>query len=368
MSNVSYFFRKKEYYNPISSVSVVDDFGNKAYRPLLSSHFYPRFLNQAFDNSIPSGLIQPGLRALYPGIVVFERPPSMQLVQYIPMNMDGINEYEDEQDEYPDIDSYYIPVPWQVYIASYTISNNIPVVNSVKMFFSKEPLTHKDVELYLPYIPNFFTNGTLCSPHFDDIDEIYRYSPDISGIMASAYDWIWNTGFNQDLVDGPMTNINAGYTGNNPVIHHVRTNPSHDLVNSFYKEISKYTPQDVVSFDWVSPSYTTYFDSSGEISYLYTLPDLQEKCSIDLDIEISEDSSFEDYVSLSEFNEWLGSHYAVKKTYAAIMNSILLDPNNRSEIRSNHRLSFLNINKNSPNSLTFVNSLLRAVNNLPQPV
>lgn len=368
MSTISYFYRKSDYFNAVSSISVVDDFGNKAYTPSFQSHLYPQFLDQTFDTNIPSGLIQPGLRALYPGIVVFERPPSMQMVQYVAMNIDGINEHEEEYEEYPDVSRYYIPVPWQIYIASYSLSNNKPFINSVKMFFAKEPLTHKNVELYLPYIPNFFTNGTLCAPHFDDSDEIYRYPGDISGIIASAYDWVWNTGFNQDLVDGPMTNINYAYTGNNPIIKHIRQNPSVDLVTSFYRKISEYTPQDVISFDWVSPSYTTYFDSGGEISYLYTLPSFQQDCASDLDIEVSEDCPFEDSISLSQFSEWIGDYHGVSKTYGDIINSVLLDPNNRSEFRSNHRLSYLNIHKKNPSASVLANSMLVYVNNLPASV
>jgi hypothetical protein len=368
MSTISYFKRSANYLSSNASISVVDTFGNKAYCPSLNSSFYPQFLDNTFDTNIPSGLIQPGLRAIYPGIVIFERPPSMQMVQYVAMNMDGINEHEEEYEEYPDVYRYYIPVPWQVYVASYSLYNNNPVLNSVKMFFAKEPLTHKNVELYLPYIPNFFTNGTLCAPHFDDSDEIYRYPADISGIIASAYDWVWNTGFNQDLIDGPMTNINYSYTGNNPVVKHIRQNPSIDLVTSFYKKISEYTPQDVVSFDWVPPSYTTYFDSGGEISYLYTLPAFQQDCVSDLDIEIPSDSSFQDYISLSQFSEWIGDYHHIPKTYADIMNSILLDPNNKSEYRSNHRISYLNIYKQSPSPSMFVNTMLSYVNNIQPSV
>ena len=53
----------------------------------------------------------------------------------------------------------------------------------------------------MPPIPNFFTNGLLCRPMFDKMNDVDGYSKDLSGVIASAYDWIWNTGFNHDLTE-----------------------------------------------------------------------------------------------------------------------------------------------------------------------
>ena len=35
--------------------------------------------------------------------------------------------------------------------------------------------------------------------HMEDIE---KYPKDLSGVMASAYDWIWNSGFNFDITEG----------------------------------------------------------------------------------------------------------------------------------------------------------------------
>jgi hypothetical protein len=367
MSSITYFNRRNERYSSgpysLSTISVEDEYGNQAFNSSIADDFYAQFLHSKFESSIPSGLIPPGLRALYPGIVVFERPPSMQMVQYLPMNMDGIAEYEQEEDEYPDWDNYYIPVPWQIYIASYSNSPTGPVINGVKMFFANEPLTNKNVKLYLPYIPNFFTNATLCAPHFDDSDEVYRYPKDISGIMASAYDWIWNTGFNQDLIDGINTNINCAK--DNPIVNHIRQNPSHDTVTSFYRHLSKHTPQDVVSMKWVSPSYTTYYDTSSELKYLYTLPFLQQKFIEENDIEVDEDFEFKHTVGHEEFFDWIGNPYSLDKTYHDIIISVLFDKNNPSEIHANHRHSYQNAIVNIPDQNNFIHTMLAYVNQLP---
>jgi hypothetical protein len=367
MSNITYFNRKNDRYyfhgpKQISSISIEDRYGNKAYTSGLNDDIYSNFLNINFDVSVNSGLMPPGVRAIYPGIVVFERPPRMQIVQYIPMSIDGIVEYESEEDEYPEVQSYYIPIPWQIYIASYTSANGQMLLNGVKMFFSKEPLAHPNVELYLPYLLNFFTNGNLCAPHFEDSDEIYRYPKNISGVVASAYDWVWNTGFNQDLIDGVMTNINSQTL--NPVVRYVRENPSHDLIHTFYSKLSEYTPEDIISFDWASPSYTTYYDTTTEINYLYTLSSLQnlyvEENQIDL-----EEYSFDQVVSHSEFCEWLGNHYRIKKTYSDIMNSVLFDKENKSERTANHRVSFNNANRIFPQQEMFLSMMLAYVSRLP---
>ena len=371
MSKITTFRRSKQrfYSNEKSSnaIKIVDDFGNETFHHTLSDDYFTNFLDRTYSDKVESGLLPPGVRAIYPGNIVFERPPSMQMIQYVPMNVESIIEYEEEQDESPDVQTFYIPVPWQVYIASYSMSNGAPVVNGVKMFFTNEPLTHSEVKLYLPYVPNFFTNGTLCPPHFEDLDEIYRYPSDISGIIASAYDWVWNTGFNQDLIDGVMTNINAA---ENSIITYIRQNPSHDLVSSFYKYISQYTPEEINEFTWVHPSYTSYHSDSTEIRYLYTLDELRQQCVQDLDIIMDCDddqdiSNFEDYVSLSDFNEWIGNIYHITKTYSDVCYSIFLDQNNPTEKHSNHRLSFKSATNISVTQNHFVNSLQSYVRNLP---
>jgi len=367
MSSIIYFNRSNERYNydsiSSSTIFVEDEYANQAFNSSISEDFYSSFLHSKFQSTIPSGLIPPGLRALYPGIVVFEKPPSMQMVQYISMNVDGIVEYETEEETYPDWDSYYIPVPWQIYIASYSNSPTGPVINAVKMFFANESLAKNNVKLYLPYIPNFFTNGTLCAPHFDDSTEVYRYSKDISGIMASAYDWIWNTGFNQDLIDG--INININCVRNNPIVDYVKQNSYPDTIASFYRHLSKHTPQDVVSMTWASPSYTSYYDSSTEYKYLYTLPHLQQKFVEDNDIEFEEGYEFKHVVEYEEFSEWVGNTYCIDKTYHDIINSVLFDKNNVSETSSNHRFSYQNAIVNIPDQNNFIHTMLAYVNNLP---
>ena len=64
-------------------------------------------------SSLPksTGLMPPGVKAIFPNVVVFERPPTYQNIFYI---ADAVSErMSDEQNV------YRIALPWQLYIAVY---------------------------------------------------------------------------------------------------------------------------------------------------------------------------------------------------------------------------------------------------------
>jgi hypothetical protein len=64
------------------------------------------------DNLPFSGILPPAVKYHVPGIIVFERPPSYQMVQYAPTSMGEISEDTE-------IKTYRIAIPWQLYIVSY---------------------------------------------------------------------------------------------------------------------------------------------------------------------------------------------------------------------------------------------------------
>lgn len=144
-----------------------------------------------------SGVLPPGVRIIGENYVVFERPPSYQNVFY---NTEKVS--SDMSDSNTHL--FRIPVPWQVYIA--TFDSNY-YLTAVSMFFSPTSLMSKDQPLYLAPLPNFYTNGSLCRPMFSSMEDIERYPKDLSGVIASAYDWIWNNGTNNDLNEA-MVHIN----------------------------------------------------------------------------------------------------------------------------------------------------------------
>lgn len=140
-----------------------------------------------------SGLIPPGLVSLGKNVLIFENPPTNKLISHHSTDRDSIND-EDEPD------SYYLPVPWQTYIC---VFNDDYVLLDTYMFYSRDAISKIgfDQPVYAPVLPNFFANGQLCRPFYPTLNDVDRYSKDISGVIASAYDSIWNSGWNLDLYE-----------------------------------------------------------------------------------------------------------------------------------------------------------------------
>ena len=293
------------------------------------------FLNSLDKRNVESGLLPPGLRVSIPGCVIFERPPSMQLVQYIDANVDSIREYEyngsfyedgdEESGEYhEELDSYtyHIPVPWQLYIATYSLNPaSMYRVTSIRMYFMNGPLNSPDVRVYAPYVNNFFANASLCTPMFDTIDEINRYPQDLTGVIASAYDWVWNTGFNADLRECLDLNFSNHVSSINPLIadfrhkHYNRELGHINMYPAFYKYLSDFTPVDVVNLEWATPSYAHHFDLDRQFLYLNDEKLMEEFRQSD---NYNPDSSDIFY----DFKNWLPDQQLTKKTYSDIIDSM----------------------------------------------
>lgn len=151
-----------------------------------------------------SGFLMPGLISFSKNIVVFEMPPTYKLVSHIPLAKEQISE---EIASTHTVESY-IPIPWQIYVA---IFNNDYMLVDTYMFYSRNSIITSGVEenIYSPALPNFYSNGLLCRPFYASTDDINKYPKDISGVIAAAYDSVWNSGWNADLVD---TIIDTGFT------------------------------------------------------------------------------------------------------------------------------------------------------------
>jgi hypothetical protein len=218
--------------------------------------------------NIVSDIVPPAIKYHSNGIVVFERPPSYQVVQYAPQNVSSLN------DDTP-VYIYRIPVPWQLYVMTY--DPNKYFCNSVRMYFMKSSLNSSEQNVYMPPIPNFFTNGLLCRPMFDDMKDIDGYSKNLSGVIASAYDWIWNTGFNHDLTEnfyhvikqkkpieltisylnlGPNINTHGYYRG---------MTPTH--VQSILGDWESLDLNNILDLDWPNPSLMQTFESDRGYYY-----------------------------------------------------------------------------------------------------
>jgi len=151
--------------------------------------FYTSF-RDIFNPQITSGLLFPAVVYSAPGILIFERPPTQKLVQYIDRPVDYISEESD-------INFYNLPLPWQLYIAEYDPKTML--LCKAHMYFMDESFKDPDQIMYAPPLPNFYANGSLCRPFLASMQDVEGYDKTLSGVMASAYDWIWNSGFNHDL-------------------------------------------------------------------------------------------------------------------------------------------------------------------------
>ena len=168
------------------------------------------FISLKSDLSIDTGIMPPGVRYVGRNYVVFERPPTFQNVFYVPSRVEDMYEEYDEDvdnEEYSESDrnyynpkdnqiAYRLPIPWQLYIA--TFDENY-LCATVHMYFMNTSLFSTDQVLWAPTIPNFYSNALLCRPMFDNMEEIDRYEKNVKGVIETAYDWVWNNGTNNDL-------------------------------------------------------------------------------------------------------------------------------------------------------------------------
>lgn len=149
-------------------------------------------LEQSSELPLSSHPFIPGVRYYSDSIVVFERPPTQVPFTYFSDNKDNITD-----------DSlyfeYYIPIPWQVYICEFHPETYRLL--DVSMFFANSSLYNLDQNLFAPPLFNFYSNGTLCRPFFADSEDILKYPQNVFGVTAAAYDWVWNSSFNYDIVD-----------------------------------------------------------------------------------------------------------------------------------------------------------------------
>lgn len=294
---------------------------------------YHTSLNKHIMNS---GILPPGLRYSIPGFLVFERPPTKKLVQYIDFSVGDMTEgtYNEDTEDYDyltkdDIEShsacYEVPIPWQIYMVSYSTSpTSMYAVTYVRMYFSNTPLNDPNTRLYMPYINNFFTDGSMCNPMIDDYSEISRYPKSLEGVIASAYDWIWNTGFNRDLYECIDQTISlCSRYANNSIIRDAVTNKAMypGNISRFYRIMSEQSIEDVTSMEWANPSYTQHYQR--DVDFLYNYSSKYHQMYYDL---CGKNDPEDKYIDSSEhFFSVIGKPETIQKTYLDIINHMFFD-------------------------------------------
>lgn len=238
--------------------------GPKAKRFLMENYFQGYFSS----NSLNSGVLPPGVRMVGGNFVVFERPPTYQNIFY---NPDKVHSQMDETQ----VRVYRVALPWQIYIATFTSDY---YVSDVRMYFSPVSLSTVSQPMYLPTLPNFYTSGLLCRPFIAGMEDLQRYPKNLSGVIACAYDWIWNNGTNNDLNEA-MVHLNLQIVARNgkdntlfskmdkEVYNAYFSNPynihyyHHEQVSSILHAWEAFTIEDVMNFSWPVPSPDKHFET-----------------------------------------------------------------------------------------------------------
>jgi len=271
--------------------------------------------------SSQDNLIPPGLKYVFNNHVVYERPPTYKLINTYGVMLDQVEEHSKQH-------SYYLPIPWQLYIVEF--DNNLRTSN-VRMYFMNTPLLSEHQILYLPPIPNFYVNGSLCRPFFNSMEDIEKYSQDLSGIINSSYDWVWSSNFNLDLTE----TISSIYSQSNPVEISSSRIGDHNYthyrlpmicVNDTYARWEQFDLNQVTNFIWPNPAHNQTFDADAGDYDTYDLAiayieenDLQSKSH-----EFEDYSEFVEYIINEDpgFRDSIPNPRKINKTYSSIINRV----------------------------------------------
>lgn len=149
-----------------------------------------KFCKKFFESSTtPIGLLPPAVRWVSPDrkTVVFERPPS---VQYIEVAWAKQVEAHDAR-KY----SWELPIPWSEYVVHFDSEYN-PII--IHTYLRGAPLMDMSDHVCLMPMFNQYANSSLCKPVVGTWEE---HPPTISWGVQEAYNMVWNSGFNLDLID-----------------------------------------------------------------------------------------------------------------------------------------------------------------------
>lgn len=302
------------------------------------------------NNPIPSGNITPGLLFSSEDTIIFEKPPTYKNLFIKEALVDNISEETSEH-------AYTVPVPWQVYVIklfSHTDQENQKhySISDVYMYFSNSPITSFDQEVYMAPFPNFWTNGSLCRPFLEKMEDAVPSELSISAIINMAYQWIWQGGTNLDLTE-------SCYSGFYQMLHHstpnvVNTIPdmkdilshytyqgyyiSYNVIDRVLKNWEKYTTENICELSWPTnskkkrfamdqnitlvsewlPQYSAIFPDSGICETCNYYDDDQGEyfrdydfCTEDCECECDHQEYLSYHINYNSFFEW-----CVKETTA----------------------------------------------------
>jgi hypothetical protein len=319
-SNLTITTREDDH-SPSSKTIVNIDLLGSPYSMEFEESIFDTFYKDINSNQIVSerNLIPPGLKYVYNNFIVFERPPTHKLINCYDQSLEHVNDFTK-------LKSYYIPIPWQLYIVEFDPSNFRTC--NVSMFFMNTPLFSPDQTLYLPPIPNFYVNGLLCRPFFYSLEDIERYPQDISGVINSAYDWVWSSNFNLDLTEtissiykqrNPIE-ISKGLSGSERIGYRIPMS----IIDEVYSHWETLSLHEVTSYVWPNPAYHNTFDQdASNIDYQNLAENWIEDHNLEWDEDdYTYDQLVEDVMNSEDFRLSVGDPRKVSKTYSQVIENL----------------------------------------------
>lgn len=217
-------------------ITYLDD-GNTVLLPKVSAKSLTHNLSKSAD--LTSGILPPAVRWIsgQGDMFVFERPPRMQTLSYYPVEADMI-------DSNTKLCTYNIPIPWTVYVV---VVSATMVPTEIRVFARNSPLESLSDLVYLLPIPNLYYSGALCAPIFEKFE---AQEPTLAAAAQAAYNMVWNSGFNFDLIDA----IKASLGQHVPFYIVRKSRNSFSKTANFFQRWSECSIEDALSLKWPRPS------------------------------------------------------------------------------------------------------------------
>jgi hypothetical protein len=187
------------------------------------------------------GLLPPAIRWISntQRIIVFERPPTVQFVEIAMARRDDINSLTQ-------VVNFSLPIPWTVYYVLFDECFN-PVM--VQVFCRNEPITDWSSKVLMLPMLNLYFDSTLCNPRF----EKYEPCENLAEGVQYAYNMVWNSGWNLDLVDTVNYCMASGVPCAPSGSH-----STNSLLN-YFRSWEQMSILDILETDWKCPK----MDSKG---------------------------------------------------------------------------------------------------------
>lgn len=196
------------------------------------------------SNSSRPSLLPAGLLYVGSSLVVFERPPRYQEINFVAESQSNARRLSKET-----YSTFNVPLPWQVYIGKFHSNGSI---ESVWMYFSDTEIesvilgpnrigifNKSQTALHFPALTNVYSDFHFC------IDDTVYYADDdsIENRMNSIYTAVWDTVFNLDLIDG----FNHVFSNTKPaVLSKVKTPGLNNHQTVYFKAWQSMTIQEVL--------------------------------------------------------------------------------------------------------------------------